>query len=62
MKNEREKEWYKIKGVMQLFKNDKLIRDFKFHDAHRRRSVLIRWNSEVKPNGIDHYELIIKIE
>jgi hypothetical protein len=62
MRNEREKEWYKIKGVMQLFKNDKLIREFKFHDAHRRRAVLKIWNSEVKPNGIDHYELIIKIE
>ena len=62
MRNEREKEWYKIKGVMQLFKNDKLIREFKFHDAHRRRAVLKIWNSEVKPNGIDYYELIIKIE
>jgi hypothetical protein len=61
MKNEREKEWYKIKGTMQLFKNDKLIREYKFHDAHRRRSILKIWNSEVKPNGIDYYELIIKI-
>jgi hypothetical protein len=62
MKNEREKEWYKIKGTMQLFKNDKLIREFKFHDAYRRRSVLKIWNSEVKPNGIDTYELIIKLD
>lgn len=61
MKNEREKEWYKIKGVMQLFKNEKLIREFKFHDAYRRRAVLKIWNSEVKPNGIDIYQLIIKL-
>ena len=47
---------------MQLFKNDKLIREFKYHDAHRRRAVLKIWNSEVKPNGIDYYELIIKPE
>ena len=62
MKPQREKEWYRIKGTMQLFKNDKLIREFKFHDAYRRRAVLKIWNSEVKPNGIDVYELIIKIE
>jgi hypothetical protein len=62
MKKEREKEWYKITGLMQLFKNDKLIREFRFHDAYRRRSVLKIWNSEVKPNGIDHYYLIIKLE
>ena len=62
MKNEREKEWHRIKGLMQLFKNDKLIREFRFHDAYRRRSVLKIWNSEVKPNGIDHYYLIIKLE
>ncbi len=61
MKNEKEKEWYKIRGTMQLFKNDKLIREFKFHDAYRRRSVLKIWNSEVKPNGIDIYQLIIKV-
>ena len=62
MKKEREKEWYKIKGMMQLFKNDKLIREFKFHDAYRRRAVLKIWNSEVKPNGIDTYQLIIKLD
>jgi hypothetical protein len=62
MKNEREKEWYRIRGLMQLFKNQKLIREFRFHDAHRRRAVLKIWNSEVKPNGIDVYELIIKID
>lgn len=58
----QEKEWYKIRGTMQLFKNDNLIREFKFHDAYRRRAVLKIWNSEVKPNGIDTYQLIIKIE
>jgi hypothetical protein len=62
MNEKPEKEWYKIKGMMQLFKNDKLIREFRFHDAYRRRSVLKIWNSEVKPNGIDHYYLIIKLE
>ena len=62
MKKEREKEWYKIRGMMQLFKNDKLIREFKFHDAYRRRAVLKIWNSEVKPNGIDIYQLIIKLD
>ena len=58
----QEKEWYKIRGTMQLFKNDKLIREFKFHDAYRRRAVLKIWNSEVKPNGIDTYQLIIKLD
>lgn len=47
---------------MRLFKNDKLIREYKFHDAYRRRQVLKIWNSEVKPNGIDCYELIITPE
>jgi hypothetical protein len=46
---------------MQLLKNDKVIREFRFHDAYRRRSVLKIWDSEVKKNGIDTYELIIKI-
>ena len=62
MNEKREKEWYRIKGVMQLFKNDKLIREFKFHDAYRRRAVLKIWNSEVKLNGIDTYQLIIKLD
>lgn len=62
MKPQKEKEWYKIKGLMQLFKNDKLIREFKFHDAYRRKSVLKIWESEVKRNGIDTYELIIRID
>lgn len=62
MKEQKEKEWYKIRGLMQLFKNDKLIREFKFHDAYRRRSVLKIWESEVKRNGIDIYELVIRID
>ena len=47
---------------MQLYKNDIVIREYKFHDAYRRREVLKIWNSEVKPNGIDTYELIIKLD
>lgn len=62
MNQQKEKEWYKIRGLMQLFKNDKLIREFKFHDAYRRRSVLKIWESEVKRNGIDVYELVIRID
>ena len=58
--NKREKAWYSTRGIMQLYKNDIVIREYKFHDAYRRREVLKIWNSEVKPNGIDRYELIIK--
>ena len=47
-------------GVMQLFKSDKLIREYRFHTAHERRRMFKIWQSEVKPNGIDCYELIIK--
>ena len=55
------KDWYKIKGTMQLFKNDILIREYKFNDIHDRRRMFKIWNSEVKPNGIDKLELIIKL-
>ena len=58
----REKDWYKKVGTMQLLKNDKIIRELKFYDAYRRRQVLKIWNSEVKPNGIDTYQLIIKLD
>jgi hypothetical protein len=51
-----------MKGVMQLFKNDNLIREYKFHNVYDRRRMLKIWNAEVKPNGIDTYELIIKLE
>lgn len=60
MSLKRVKEWYRYKGTMQLFKNEKLIREFKFNDAHKRRNILKIWLSEIKPNGIDVYELIIK--
>ena len=62
MRQKKEKAWYNTKGVMKLFKNDIVIREYKFYDAYRRRRVLKIWNSEVKPNGIDRYELIIKID
>jgi hypothetical protein len=52
--------WYKTKGLIQLFKNEVLIREFKFHDAYNRRRILRIWNSEIKPNGKDEYYLIIK--
>ena len=47
---------------MQLFKSDKLIREFRFHSVHERRRMLKIWNVEVKPNGVDTYELVIKLE
>lgn len=47
---------------MQLLKSDKLIREYKFHTAHDRRRMLKIWQSEVKPNGVDYYELIIKLD
>jgi len=47
-------------GLIQLFKNEILIREFKFHDAYNRRRILKIWNSEIKPNGKDEYYLIIK--
>ena len=58
----KEKEWYRAKGIMQLFKNDKLIRDYKFNDIHDRRRMLRIWQSEAKPNGIDELVLIIKLD
>lgn len=47
---------------MQLFKSGKLIREYKFHSVYHRKRMLAIWNSEVKPNGIDIYELIIKLD
>jgi hypothetical protein len=55
----KEKSWYKSRCYMQLFKNNKIIREYRFHDTYNRRRMLKIWNSEVKPNGIDCYELII---
>lgn len=60
MKEKLPKEWHKIKGEMQLLNNGKLIREYKFNNANDRRRMLRIWNSEIKPNGIDCYELIIK--
>ena len=51
-----------MKGTMQLFKSDKLIREYKFNTVHDRRRMLKIWNVEVKPNGIETYELIIKLD
>jgi hypothetical protein len=58
----KEKSWYKSKGYMQLFKNNKLIREYRFHDTYNRRRMLKIWNSEIKPNGIDEYYLLIKLD
>ncbi len=45
---------------MMLFKNDKLIRQYRYNDIYKRRQILKIWNSEVKFSGNDKYELIIK--
>ena len=58
----KEKEWYRAKGTMQLFKNDKLIREYRYNDSYNRRRIYKIWMVEIKPNGIDCYELIIKPE
>ena len=47
---------------MQLYKTGKLIREYTFHNVYHRRRMLKIWNAEVKPNGIDTYELIIKLD
>jgi hypothetical protein len=49
-----------MKGLIQLFKNERLIREYKFHNAHDRRRILRIWNSEIKLNGQDEFYLIIK--
>jgi hypothetical protein len=56
----KEKDWYKTKGLMHLFKNDKLIREYRYNDSYNRRRMYKIWMSEIKPNGTDTYELIIK--
>lgn len=45
---------------MQLFKNDNLIREYRYTDTYDRKRMYKIWMSEIKPNGIDCYELIIK--
>ena len=59
MRKDLPKEWYKMKGEIQLFKNHRLIREYRFQSAHDRRRILKIWNSEIKLNG-DEYYLIIK--
>ncbi len=58
----KEKEWYKAKGIMHLFKNSHLIREYKYFGTNDRKRMYKIWYSEIKPNGIDCYELIIKPE
>jgi hypothetical protein len=60
MKPEKEKDWYKTKGVMRLFKSDKLIREYRYNDSYNRRRIYKIWMTEVKPNGIDELVLTIK--
>ena len=63
MTKKKPKDWGNtIKGTMQLFKSGKLIREYTFHNVYHRRRMLKIWNAEVKPNGIDTYELIIKLD
>lgn len=59
MKSSKEK-WYKGKGTIQLFKNDMLIREYRYFDIYDRKRMCKIWMAEIKPNGIDSYELIIK--
>jgi len=51
-----------VKGTIQLFKNDKLIREYIYKHFEDRRRMLKIWESEEKPNNIDKLELIIKPE
>lgn len=51
-----------MKGTMQLFKSDKLIREYKFNKIQDRKRMLNIWKAEEKPNGIDTYELIIRLD
>jgi len=45
---------------MQLFKSDKLIREYRYNDSYNRRRIYKIWMTEVKPNGVDELVLIIK--
>jgi hypothetical protein len=47
---------------MYLFKNDKLIREYRYNDSYNRRRIYKIWMIEIKPDGKDCYELIIKPE
>ena len=56
------KDWYRMRGVMQLIKDERVIREYRFSDIYARRKIQRIWNSEVKPNGVSRYELIIAPE
>ena len=56
------KDWYKQKGTMELIKDDRVIRQYRYNDSYSRRKIQRIWNSEVKPNGVSLYELIIRPE
>jgi len=58
--NKKEKDWYRTKGVMRLFKSNKLIREYRYNDSYNRRRIYKIWMTEVKPNGIDELVLTIK--
>ena len=60
MKPEKEKDWYKTKGVMRLIKSNKLIREYRYNDSYNRRRIYKIWMVEIKPNGIDELVLTIK--
>jgi hypothetical protein len=51
----------KVKGTIQLFKNDQLVREYNFQNTNDRKRMLSIWRSEIKLNG-DCYYLIIKPE
>lgn len=44
---------------MTYLKNDIPIRQVRFNDANRRRTILKIWLSEIKPNGKDCYQISI---
>ena len=58
----KERDWYKMKGKMQLFKNDHVIREYRYNSVYDRRRMYKIWHSEIKPNGKDEYYLIIKLD
>jgi hypothetical protein len=47
---------------MQLLKDERVIREYRYFDVYQRRKILRIWNSEIKPNGVSCYELIIAPE
>lgn len=56
----KEKNWYKAKGMMLLYRGNTIIREYRYNDSYNRRRILRIWNSEIKPNGEDKYYLVIK--